>query len=202
MITVIVFSASLLTIFAIAVDRYLMVVYPLKHKFLINGKKIIIFISLIWLLSSFNGIEETLLSPMNVYTFSFDTYLGVAIILVTGTLYALTLISLRKQTRNLALHNANGSNRSQVTRLLREKQFVRTIILVACIAVIGTACFILARIAVTMHNEKTLALLDILWCFSGALFYFTFATSPLIYFLRLPKYRKTFCIIYLRKRSN
>ena len=202
MIRVIVFSASLLTIISIAADRFLMVVYPLKHKLLVRGKKIIIFMSFIWSLSSLNGIQETLLAPMNIYTFSFDTYLGVAIMLVTGSLYVLTLISLRKQTRTLALDYGSGSNRSQATRLLREKQFVRTILLVACIAVIGTAPFIIVRYTLAMTTEHLTFIQNIIWCFVFALFYFTFATNPLIYFVRLPRYRKTFCILYLRKQSN
>ena len=202
MIGVIIFSASLLTIILIATDRFLMVVYPLKHKFLVNGKKIIIFISLIWSLSSLNGIQETLLAPVNIYFFSFGTYLGVTIMLVTGSLYVLTLISLRKQTKNLALDDASGSNHSQATRLLREKQFVRTILLVACIAVIGTAPFIIVRYTLTMTTVHLTLTQNITWCFVVALFYFTFAINPLIYFVRLPRYRKTFYILYLRKQSN
>ena len=76
--------------------------------------------------------------------------------------------------------------------------------MVACLTVIGTAPFFIAQHVLTvkkMHDEKTLGL-DILWCSLVALFYFTFATNPLIYFMRLPRYRKTFCILYLRKQSN
>ena len=138
-IRIIVITASMITIISISADRYLMVVHPLKHRYLMNGKKIITFIILIWILASLNGFQETLLSPTNFYLFSIDTCFGVAIVLATAFLYVLTSISLHKQTRDLALQNASVFNRSQATRLLKERRFVRTILLIACITVIGIA---------------------------------------------------------------
>ncbi len=187
---------SVITMISIAADRFLMVAYPFKHHYLMNGKKIIILITFIWISSSYVAFEET-----NVYLFTIDTYLGVAVIVVTGLLYLLTSISLRKQTRNLALYNASGSNRSQATRLLKEKQFVRTIVLVACIAVIGIVpCSIAYHVMSTKIIQS--AALDILLCFLIALFFSTFADNPLIYFLRLPRYRKTFYLLYWRGPSS
>lgn len=199
------FGVSVITIISIAADRWLMVTYPFKHRYLMNGKKIIIWITFNWILSLVRGVQQdTAFAGANVYKFSIDTYLGVAIILVTGFLYVLTSISLRKQTRNLALHDASGSNRSQAARLLKEKQFVRTILLVACIAVVGIVPYTVAehvRTMKKMRHDETLAL-EILWCFLITFFCFTFASNPLIYFLRLPRYRKTFYLLYWRRASN
>ena len=201
-IMAIVITASMITVISIAADRYLMVVYPLRHKYLMNGKKIITFIVLIWILASLNGFQETLLSPTNFYLFSINTYFGVALILATALLYLFTSFSLKKQTRNLVLQNASVLDRSQATRLLKEKQFVRTIILIAIITVVGTVPYwIVEHVLITKEvlKEKTRTL-DILLCFFSALFMFTFATNPLIYFLRLPKYKKSFYILYYWRR--
>ena len=197
-------SVSLPGIVSIAADRYLMVTYPFKHHYLMSGKKIIIWITYIWILAAFRAATQSMIWRHNVYSFSIDIYLGVAIVLLTGILYVLIFISLQKQTRNLALDDASGSNRSQVTRMLKEKQFVRTILLVACVAFIGIvpysiAYYVLARNG--MLGKETLAL-DILMCFLTALFFLTFASNPLIYFLRLPKYRKSFHLLYWKRHSN
>jgi hypothetical protein len=83
-------------------------------------------------------------------------------------LYALTCVSLRKQARNLALHNPeSGSNRTQGIRQLREKLFLNTILLVACIEIIGIVpCSILYEVltAKGIYFQRPLPL-DILWCF-------------------------------------
>jgi hypothetical protein len=117
-------------------------------------------------------------------------------------------ISLRKQTRNLALHDpgANNSNRSQATRLLKEKQFIRTILFVACIAVIGIVPYTIAYHALTTNGmflmNQDIVATDVLMGFFTALFYLTFAINPLIYFLRLPRYRKSFYLSFWRGHSN
>jgi hypothetical protein len=122
-----------------------------------------------------------------------------------GLLYALTCVSLRKQARNLALHNPeSGSNRTQGIRQLREKLFLNTILLVACIEIIGIVpCSILYEVltAKGIYFQRPLPL-DILWCFLLTLYYTTFAINPLLYFLRLPNYRKTFLVLYRKRRSQ
>ena len=198
------FGVSVLAIFSIAIDRFIMVTYPFKHQYLMSGKKIILWITFFWILSSFRSFAETMLLPTNVYSFTIQNCLAVAIILLSGILYVSIFISLRKQTKNLALHCASGSNRSQATRLLKEKQFVRTIILVALIAIIGIVPYSIAWFVLVRNGklyDKTLAM-DILMCFLMTLFFFTFASNPLIYFMRLPRYRKSFYILYWRQHLN
>ena len=138
------YGVSLVAIVSIAVDRYVMVIYPFKHHYLMSGKKIIIWITSIWILTSFSAAVEVLLFPFNVYNFFVSLFLAITFILVTGVLYVLMSIALRRQTRNLVLDDASCSNRSQATRLLKEKQFVRTILLVACIAFIGIVPYLVA----------------------------------------------------------
>ena len=95
-----------------------------------------------------------MLLPTNVYSFTFQNCLAVAIILLSGVLYVSTFISLKKQTKNLALHCASSSNRSQAGRLLKEKRFVRTILLVVCIAVIGIVPYSIAWFVLV--NQETM----------------------------------------------
>ena len=61
--------------------------------------------------------------------------------LITGLLYMLTSLLLRKQTRKLASRNTDMAlNRTEAVRASREK-FAKTILLAAFIAVIGTVSF-------------------------------------------------------------
>jgi hypothetical protein len=46
---------SLLSVFSIAIDRYVLTVHPFKHRVLLNGRRIAIWILSLWLLSSWLG---------------------------------------------------------------------------------------------------------------------------------------------------
>jgi magnesium-transporting ATPase (P-type) len=200
-------SVSLPAIVSIAADRYLMVAYPFKHRYLMSGKKIIAWITFIWILAAFRTFSRVVWMT-NFYSLSVDICLAGVLVLITVIFYVMISISLGKQTRNLALHDpdANNSNRSQATRLLKEKQFIRTILFVACIAVIGIVPYTIAYHALTTNGmflmNQDIVATDVLMGFFTALFYLTFAINPLIYFLRLPRYRKSFYLSFWRGHSN
>ena len=195
-------AASIVTICSIAADRYLMVAFPFKHHSLMRGKKIILWIIFIWVLSSSSSFE-ILLDPQSsvLVIHSINLYIALIIMFGAGLLYVLTFLSLRKQARNLGLHNPAGesnANSTQRVRQLREKRFLNTIVLVACIEVIGIApCLILYErlVAKGIYFQRSIPI-DILWCFLYTLYYFTHAINPCLYVIRLPNYRKTFFALY------
>ncbi len=194
---------SMENIVSIAAHRFLMVAFPFKHHSWMSGKKTLIWIILIWMPSS--CLLGKMISFRTAYSIGpMEIYMTIIAMLFTGLLYMLTLLSLRKQTRNLARHNPEcESNSTQRIRELRQRRFLNTIILVACIAVIGTVpCSVSYRIFKTkgINSQRPIGI-EILWCFVLTLFYGTFAINPLVYFLRLPNYRKTFYSLYWRRNS-
>ncbi len=194
-------GGSVLTIVSIAADRYLMVAFPFKHHVLMNGRKILIWITLIWIISCATPINILLHPRSSVYIVnSINLCVGMTLMVGAVLLYVLTYLSLRKQARNLAAHmnQESGSNRSLEIRQLREKRFLNTILWIACIQITGIVpCSILYEIlmAKRIYFQRPL-LIDILWCSLLVLYYSTFAINPLLYFLRLPNYRKTFFVLY------
>ena len=200
--------ASIITIASIAADRYLMVAFPFKHHSLMSGKKIIMWITFIWILcsSSYLNIFQDPESKVLVIH-SINLYIGIIIMFGAGVLYILTSLSLRKQARNLALHNtaaASNANSSQRVRQLRDKRFLNTIVVVACMEVIGIApSLILYKLLVAkgIYFQRSLAI-DILWRFVYTLYYFTHAINPCVYVLRFPNYCKTFFALYWKRESH
>jgi hypothetical protein len=194
-------GGSVLTIVSIAADRYLMVAFPFKHHVLMNGRKILIWITLIWIISCATPINILLHPRSSVYIVnSINLCVGMTLMVGAVLLYVLTYLSLRKQARNLAAHmnQESGSNRSLEIRQLKEKRFLNTILWIACIQITGIVpCSILYEIlmAKRIYFQRPL-LIDILWCSLLVLYYSTFAINPLLYFLRLPNYRKTFFVLY------
>jgi hypothetical protein len=191
---------SLLTIASITVDRYVIVAFPFKHHILMNGKKILIWITLIWIASIVTPVNTFLHPTSNVYIVnSITIYLVIAIMFGIVFFFVLTSLSLRKQARKIAEHNTeNRSNRTLQIRRLKEKRFLNTILCITCAEVIGIVpCSVLYEILMRkgIFFQRPL-LIDILWVFLLSLYYFTFAINPVLYFLRLPNYRKTFFVFY------
>ena len=91
--------SSILAIFSIALDRYFIVTYPFKHRFLMSAKKMAIWIALIWLLSSIYlakkifmpGKENDFFTPVTCLFF----------IILTSLLYSKTYFGLKKQAKSL-----------------------------------------------------------------------------------------------------
>ena len=194
---------SILTILSVAADRYLMVAFPFKHRSLMNRKKTIVWIIFIWILSAGSGIELFLHPKRKTYVIDhINIYIAILIMLLSGLFYTLTYLSVQKQGKTLAQHNQK--NRTQEIRQMKEKRFLNTILLAASIEFIGILpCLILYKIlhANEVFFQRPLPM-DILWRSLITLNYYTYAINPLIYFLRLPNYRKTFLVLYCKKREH
>ena len=187
---------SLATIFSIAVDRYLMVVHPFKHRYLMHGKKVVGWVGLIWLLSLCIPLKKIVFGN-NTYDIQIISGLGMAITLCTGLAYAVTYFFLRQQARRLAAQDVLSTvNFCHQARITKEKQFLKTIIIVSCIAV--STLLPLAVFSTVVHPRDSLnsASVAILPCILVTIFYFNFVINPFIYVWRLPKYRRTFYLLY------
>ena len=130
-------NVSFISIASISIDRFLLVAYPLQHRQIINGRMVmILWLSGIWLsgfalptLHLFYGhkINDLLV----IYCF------GTSVILYSVVMYVITYLTLKKHSKNIGEQNSTES-RAQETRILKEKKFLKTIILVACIAFLCT----------------------------------------------------------------
>ena len=192
----IVFAAkfvSILTLSSISIDRFLLVVYPIKHSYLIKGRPLVIWPACIWLIG--------IVFPMKIVIFGQYSYdLAVvnsttAIIGVfSAVMYALTYSKLKKQSRNIQALQSSNESCAQRIRVLKEKQILRTIVIIACIAVICVVPF--SSLRTVLPGRRIPILADISYC----MLYINFAVNPLIYILRLPNYRKTFVLLYCGRR--
>ena len=124
---------SVLSIATIAIDRFLMIAYPIKHRVLMGGKVIITWIVIIWVVSCVLSVSTVFWSRRKDGT---NIHIFCAFIVVLSTaIYVLTYFKLKKQSMNIALQNSSDS-RAQQMRILKEKHFLKTIIIIGCIAVV------------------------------------------------------------------
>ena len=191
-------SASVLWIFSISVDRYIIIVYPIKHRILIKGKIMILWLATVWSLSSVFALIKAFFASRR----KSGEYILVALfITLSEVMYALTYYKLKKQSRNMASLNSSES-RAQEIRIMKEKKFLNTIIIIAGIAfvcIVPAMAFFQTSSSLyyTTRNDKLST--DKVF---RLVFYINFVVNPLIYVLRLPNYRKTLYLVYLRRQRG
>ena len=193
-------ASSFLSITSISIDRFLMVTYPIKHRILIKGKFVILWLAFIWIVSCLVSVFSQVYISLNdrkiTHVFS------VIVIVLSAVFYSSTYYKLKKQSRNLSLMNSNES-RSQEIRILKEQRFLKTIIIIACVSV---GCVVPSLVFYLNYNSLSLPSDNLTSKVIGTatlfILYMNFTVNPLIYILRLPNYRKTFFLLYCRRKTT
>ena len=194
--------ASFVSITSVSIDRFVMVTYAIKYRILMNGKVMVLWISAIWILSCAIPLFRLLSDRYGLDSGRALYIFCVIIIILSSVMYSSTYYKLKKQSNSIVLQNSNG-NRAQEIRILKEKRFLRTIIIIASIAF---ACFIPFLVFTVLYSylgflEDNRQALLVLHAVCISIFYINFAVNPSIYVLRLPRYRKTFHILYCRSKT-
>ena len=192
-------SASLVSILSISIDRYFMVAFPIRHHVLMDGKATVLWLAAVWIVSCTLPILRVCDGlhrrdhRIQQHTF------GTVVIILSVIFYVLTYYKLKKQSKNIALQNSNDS-RAQKKRILKEKQFLKTIVLIASFAFI---CIVPSMVIFQLYywlGKRSSAVMMLRKLFI-LFFYTNFLVNPFIYVIRLPNYRKTFRILYCKGRS-
>ena len=112
------FYSSMATIFSIALDRFLMIIYPFKHRILMSDKKMAVWIVIIWFLSCLHSVKRIFVKDRVDYLVK--SGIGSMLIVLTGILYGGTYFTLRKQSRSMvgmkakfsSMRNGNTDNKT------------------------------------------------------------------------------------------
>ena len=191
-------SVSLVSLTSISIDRFLMVAYPIKHRILMKGKVIVLCLAVIWIFGCSLCVIALLYGREN----KINLYSGGAIIItISAVIYAATYHKLKRQSRNIALQNSSKS-RTQEIRILKDKKFLNTIILIACVAFLCIVPFMVFLRIIDINQSNLRGNILVIQIFTKIFLFFfhaNFAVNPMIYVIRLPNYRKTFYLLYWRR---
>ena len=190
-------SVSFLSITSISIDRFLIVGYPIKHRIWMKGKLIILWLAAIWIGSCLVSVLSLICFHTNginiAYTFC------VVLVILSAVMYAFTYYTLKERSNNIALQNST-EDRTQEIRILKEKRFLKTIILIACVAFSCAIPYMILYLSYDSLNlQKDKLISEVIFTASLFIFYINHAVNPFIYILRLPNYRKTFYLLYWKK---
>ena len=179
--------SSLLLIFSIAIDRYLLTVHPFKHRVLLNRRRIAIWIASIWLISFCLLARYLAFRLKKIDQIIYDT-MFIVTALITSLIYILTCFSLKKQGRIILQHN-----RSQKQFL--QENFVKTIMVVAFIQFFTLVpAYVNALMCDWSMKDFSVARLTIL-----QIHFLNFTVNPFVYVWRLRNYQRTFRLIFCKK---
>ena len=197
-LTFILGGVSFISITSISIDRFLLVAYPIKHRVFKKKKYIVLWLVAIWIISCFFPSIGLLYTGIDVRNIGY--IVNVFFNIVTAVMYASSYYKVKKQSRNIALHNS-AETRAQEIRILKEKRFLKTIIIIAGIAFVSTVPFMVLFLNYGFLSlPKDNLASEVIGTISLLTFYLNHTVNPFIYILRLPNYRKTFYLLYCRRR--
>ena len=191
-------GVSFVSITSISIDRFLIVASPIKHRLLMKSKVVILWIAAIWIASCVNPVIIMLPNIHSDRGLKSLCIFTLIVIILSAVMYSSTYCQLKKQSRNIALQNSTES-RAQEIRILKEKRFLKTIIIIACIAVVSTLPYLVLDFITFFVNISRF--FTIFYIVVNLVFQINFAVNPLIYILRLPNYRKTFYLLYWKRNT-
>ena len=185
----------------LALERYASVAYPLWHQVRVTIRLCHTSLIVLWLLCLFSaGIGH----HHNLHVaVAFSVGFTCTFYSATVAIYLLAYISIRKQRSTLITGSLESENMKRVlkTRLKNQSRFLSTILIVNL-----TLTFALIPPLLSMvwkyflsTNGISVRSLQVLYSTGDILYLLNMAANPFLYIWRLPKYRKSFLVLYCNK---
>ena len=203
----VVFFANLPSIFSLALERCLSIVFPLWHKVNVTTGVCRIWLAMIWVLGGFSvGIRYGLLIYFEQErAYKVTATLGSGIFVVaTLVCYSTGAFTVRK--RRLALKQdttiSKATQKSAEVRLRNENRFLRTMFIIFLGFLLGVIpSMVCLWVLDVVSTESRNHVIKYTFNVSDMMLLLNYAVNTFIYLWRLPKYRKTFQVLYCRKNT-
>ena len=203
----VVICLAFLSVFSLALERYFAIARPLWHKIHITPRVCVFWIAAVWFCgTAFASICAWLLlqSKYTHRELLLQVY-STTIFLATIQVYLAAYFAIR--TRRLGIANddviSETVRTTLETRLKNERCFLSTIFIVNCFLLTTILPWLITFFLIERFAKaKTSCLRNlidyVLYHVVSFLFALNFVVNPFIYLWRLPKYRKTFLVLYCK----
>ena len=190
---------------ALALERYVSIARPLWHKVNVTSRLCYIWIAVVWVVCFIlTGISTTLHLNDNVFVVA-GIFSGFPCIFYLSTvlIYLLAYISIRKQKLSFIAENLKSETEKRMLkiRLKNQKRFITTILLVNLVLIFGIIPLIVGTLSklLAYNGMISTSATEMLFNVINILLFISMAINPFLYIWRLPKYRKTFLVLYCNK---
>ena len=181
----------------LALERY--IAYPFWHQVNVTVKLCYIWIAIVWLV---NCIYTGIFSAYTAHVDIVITAYPVLCYLATVLIYLLAFISIRKQRFSLVtdVTKSDSVKRMMKLRLKKKKHFLTTVLIINVVLVFGIIPTVIGSHFMFKSDGTIKRSSELVLPFTVILFFLNMAANPFLYIWRLPKYRRTFFVMYCCKK--
>ena len=183
----------------LALERYVSIAYPLWHQVKVTSQRCYIWIAMVWLMNCiYTGIFQLLTAQVVVMITTYPSLFY----LTTVAIYLLAFISVRKQRFLLVTDSTKSETNKKMMklRLRNQNRFLTTVLIINVVLIFGTIPTLVGtHLSYTFEGPDSPSV-DALSFIADILFFLNMAVNPFLYIWRLPKYRKTFLLMYCCKK--
>ncbi|XP_028401696.1 adrenocorticotropic hormone receptor-like isoform X2 [Dendronephthya gigantea] len=186
----------------LALERYVSIAFPLWHKVYVTSCLCYIWIAIVWTINFIFSWITTELLKNEIGLAGVTTVYTSVFFLATVLIYLLAFISIRKQHSSLVNNRSRSETTIRMTklRLRNQNRFLTTVLLVNIVLILGIMPTIIGVHWHLAGTEEKLYASDLFPYIADILYLINTAASPFLYLWRLPKYRKTFYVMYCCKK--
>ena len=180
----------------LALERYMSIAHPLWHQANVTSRLCYKCIAAVWLINC----VFTVMSGMFIITEVPDLIPCYSSVFYLFTLfvYVLALISIRKQRKMLWEDAAisDCARRMMKLRLRNQNSFLTTVLIINLFLIFGVIPTVISWHLSDILARTESTSVDLFFSIIDIWFYLNIAANPFLYVWRLPKYRKTFFVMY------
>ncbi len=184
----------------LALERYVSIAYPLWHQVKVTTRLCYIWIAVVWLVNCiFTGISIVGTTQTGLLIAS---YLSV-FYLTTVFIYLLAYISIRRQRFSLSTDTTKSDTvkRMMELRLKNQNRFLTTVFIINVVLIFGIIPTVIGLYFInTSEGTVSTSVAEMFFIVTVILFFLNMAANPFLYVWRLPKYRRTFLVMYCCKK--
>ncbi len=183
----------------LALERYVSIAYPLWHQVKVTSRLCYICIAVVWLI---NGIFTAIFSVGTIQTGLLLTAYSSVFYLTTVFIYLLAYISIRRQRFSLStdITKSETVKRMMKLRLRNQNRFLTTVFIINVVLIFGIMPTVIGSNFMFTSEGTVSSSVEMFFIITLILFFLNMAANPFLYVWRLPKYRRTFFVMYCCKK--
>ena len=177
----------------LALERYVSIAHPMWHRVKVTSRLCCTGIVVVWVATCiFTAIDDTIL-PAEIVTVHPSVFY-----LTTVVIYFLAFISIRKQHSSLLTDDTRSQSARKVleVRLKNQNRFLTTVLIINIVLIFGIIPSIISTHFRYTLEQPFSTSTEVWISITDILFFLNAAVNPFLYIWRLPKYRKTFFVMY------
>ena len=190
-------SASFILLTLLTVETYIVTKYPIRGRAMITGRRTAMLCIVAWLLAVIGGLSNIAYVFTNNFRMLMKIYISQIAVLELAVFIQVILKFFI--IREIMRSRQNAQQRQQQSN--KHKEVAKSIITLNVILIVTALPYFVSKQVEFVSKLRLISGDDLLWQFSN--YYepvaaINYMANPIHYALRLPNYRRTFCVLFTK----